>query len=125
MATIGKNLNTLWKSARWYAACVLAGAILTAGIGYSTIVKSGDRAVREGQATITELKAANSRLQSDLSSATATAGQLEQRLDDRQRVINSVNRSVEQLAGGFQDSTDTIDQVIQSISDIERILQDG
>ena len=108
----------------YFAVFVLGAVCAGAGL-YFTAISRGDRLVKEGLGTIAELKVANTKLSADLESATASVAGLARQLSDRQRVINSINVSVKRLDGGLQDSVSTIDDIILTIQEVIRLLQDG
>ncbi len=115
------------KTRPWigYVLCVVLGALVSGAALYFTAIESGDREVAAGHATIADLKTANSRLSADLAGAQSSLAELTQDRDARQRVINSIDKSVEQLGSGLASGIATIDEVIATIQSVIDILRNG
>ncbi len=105
--------------------CFGLGALVAGAALYFTAIESGDREVAAGHATIADLKTANSRLSADLAGAQSSLAELTQDRDARQRVINSIDKSVEQLGSGLASGIATIDEVIATIQSVIDILRNG
>lgn len=110
------------RSIRNMLIAAIIGAAIASTIIFYTAIKHGDERFREAQATITAITDANRRLQADYQGLASTNRELTERLASRQRVINEIDKAVNGLASGLDDSAELIQQALDTISRIEYLL---
>ena len=104
--------------------CAVFGASIATSVIFSTAIKHSDKLLRDAQSTITQLADTNRRLQEDYRLAQSTATELEGRLAERQGVINNIAATVDSMSAGLGQSADLIQQIIDTVSELERLIHD-